>query len=110
MKKVKRVLPIILASALVSTPFIAAPKAWAIDNVDITADDNETGVDSEYEIEFQTEKALDAGDKIYIKFDKDFELDDIDDADVEINGDEAESVSVSTSSNTITIEIGRAHV
>ena len=91
MEKSKKALPIVLASALAATPLVAVPQqAHALSGVSITADDEEAGETTDYDIEFTTGDVIDSGDKIYVKFDKDFDLDDVDedsiDADFHIDG------------------------
>ncbi|KQL49208.1 copper amine oxidase [Brevibacillus choshinensis] len=104
MEKSKKALPIVLASALAATPLVAVPqKAHALTGVTVTADDNTAGEDSEYEIEFTTEEPIDSGDTIYVKFDKEFDVDknideDAIDADFDIK-------SVKVSGNVIEIKV-----
>ncbi|QRG69826.1 copper amine oxidase N-terminal domain-containing protein [Brevibacillus choshinensis] len=76
MEKSKKALPIVLASALAATPLVAVPQqAHALSGVTVTADDNTAGEDSEYDIEFTTEEIIEEGDTIYVKFDKEFDVD-----------------------------------
>jgi len=75
MEKSKKALPLVLASALAATPFVAVPhQAQAISGLDVQADDTGAGEDSEYTIEFTLDKGLDTGDYIYVDFDDDFEI------------------------------------
>ncbi|MED1950775.1 copper amine oxidase N-terminal domain-containing protein [Brevibacillus centrosporus] len=99
MEKSKKALPIVLASALAATPLVAVPQqAHALTDVSITADDEEAGETTDYDIEFTTGDFIDSGDKIYVKFDKDFDLDDVDedsiDADFDIDDVEVTSGNV----------------
>ncbi|MBO8163106.1 MAG: copper amine oxidase N-terminal domain-containing protein [Brevibacillus sp.] len=104
MKKTKKGLSIVLAATVVTSPFVAPPQAYAIKNLKVSADDTETGEESEYTIEFKLEDSLDRGEKIYIKFDRDFEIDDsIGRRDVEVNGETARDVEVD--GNVIEIEV-----
>ncbi|WP_312108721.1 copper amine oxidase N-terminal domain-containing protein [Brevibacillus reuszeri] len=72
MKKTNKALPLVLASALAATPFVAVPHAQAISSLEISADDDGAGEDSKYDIEFRLDKALDSGDYIYVEFDSDY--------------------------------------
>lgn len=105
MEKSKKALPIVLASALAATPFVAAPQqAHALSGVTVSADDETAGEDSEYTIEFTIDKDLDEGDSIFIRFDSDFDVDDsLDDSDVDLDDYDIKNVDVS--GNTIEIEI-----
>ncbi|EMT53699.1 hypothetical protein I532_06785 [Brevibacillus borstelensis AK1] len=105
MEKSKKALPIMLATALATTPFVIAPQsASAITDISIDPDDDEEGADSKYTIDFTIEKALDSGDKIYITFPKGFDVDssmDEDDIDADF---EVKSVSVSGREITIKVD------
>lgn len=95
MKKSKKVLPAVLATAVTAVPFLQAPEAYAITNVSIDADDTEAGKESEYTIEFKIEEDLKRGDNIYIEFESYFDVDEkIDENDVEVNGEEPDKVTV----------------
>jgi hypothetical protein len=105
MEKSKKVLPIVLASALASTPFVAAPQAYAISNVSVDMDDDTTGSTAEYTIDFTLDEDLEKGDDIIVTFDSDFDLDDVDESDVDIDGVDIKNVDVDTSHNEITITV-----
>jgi len=103
MEKSKKALPLVLASALAATPFVAVPhQALAASSVTVEADDDGEGNDSEYTIEFTTDQDLDSGDIIYIKFDSKYSVSkDIDEDDIYSKDIEIKSVKV----NGKTIEI-----
>ncbi|MFY0543224.1 copper amine oxidase N-terminal domain-containing protein [Brevibacillus sp. H7] len=106
MEKGKKVLPIMLASALVSTPFVAAPQAYAVSDLAVDMDDDTADKTTDYTIDFTLEEDLDAGEEIIITFDDEFDLSDIDeDYDVEVDGEDIDDVSVDTDDNTITITL-----
>ena len=95
MKKTNKALPLVLASALAATPFVAVPHAQAISGLDISADEDGAGDDSEYKIEFTLDKALDSGDYIYVEFDSDYTVSkNISTSDIDANFD-IKSVKVS---------------
>lgn len=95
MKKTNKALPLVLASALAATPFVAVPHAQAISSLSVTPDDDGAGEDSEYKIEFKLDKALDSGDYIYVKFDSDYTVSkNITDSDIDADFD-IKSVKVS---------------
>ncbi|NQF12597.1 copper amine oxidase N-terminal domain-containing protein [Brevibacillus sp. HB1.3] len=75
MEKSKKALPIVLASALAATPFVAVPQAYAIEKLDVSADNDGAGKESEYDIKFTLEEDLDSGDTITVEFDDDFDVD-----------------------------------
>ncbi|WP_035297909.1 copper amine oxidase N-terminal domain-containing protein [Brevibacillus thermoruber] len=103
MEKSKKTLPIVLATALVSTPLVAAPQsAYAIDELSVDADDNTAGEESDYTIKFTLEDDLSAGDRIYIEFDSDFDLDDVSKSDIDTDFDNS---SITVSGNRITIKV-----
>ncbi|USG63611.1 copper amine oxidase N-terminal domain-containing protein [Brevibacillus ruminantium] len=107
MEKSKKVLPIMLATALAATPFVVAPHpASAISKIKIKADDDETEADSEYTIEFTLDKDLDSGDEITVTFPKDFTVDrNIDKSDIDAD---FKVKSVSVSGKKITIKVGES--
>jgi hypothetical protein len=103
MEKSKKALPIVLATALVSTPLVAAPQsAYAIDELSVEPDDNTAGEESDYTVEFTLDKALSPGDKIYIEFESDFDLDDVEKSDVDPDFDYS---SIYVSGNEIEIKV-----
>ncbi|GAA4709657.1 hypothetical protein [Brevibacillus fulvus] len=105
MNKQKKVLPFMLAAAVATTPFFAANSAYAVKNVEVDADDTDTGETTDYEITFELEEDLDEGDEIIITFDDEFEIDeDIDENDVEVENKEANKVKYDEDDNSITIE------
>lgn len=97
MEKSKKALPIVLASTLLTTPLVVAPQtAHAIDNVNIDADDDTAGEDSEYTIEFTTEEVVEKGDYIYIKFPSEYDISkSIGTSDVDVDGYDVKSVKAS---------------
>ncbi|MFF2527597.1 copper amine oxidase N-terminal domain-containing protein [Brevibacillus sp. NPDC058079] len=76
MEKSKKALPIVLASALAATPFVAVPQAYAIEKLDVSADNDGAGKESDYDIKFTLEEDLSSGDTITVEFDGDFDVDD----------------------------------
>lgn len=73
MKKSKKALPIVLASALAATPFVAVPKeAHALKKVTVKADNDGADKDSSYDISFTLEEDLTKGDTITIEFDSEY--------------------------------------
>ncbi|MFF0826896.1 copper amine oxidase N-terminal domain-containing protein [Brevibacillus sp. NPDC003359] len=76
MKKSKKALPIVLASALAATPFVAVPQAYAVEKLDVSADNDGAGKESDYDIKFTLEEDLSSGDTITVEFDDDFDVDD----------------------------------
>ncbi len=75
MKKSKKALPIVLASALAATPFVAVPQAYAVEKLDVSADNDGAGKESDYDIKFTLEEDLSSGDTITVEFDSDFDVD-----------------------------------
>ncbi|UIO44757.1 copper amine oxidase N-terminal domain-containing protein [Brevibacillus brevis] len=75
MEKSKKALPIVLASALAATPFVAVPQAYAIEKLDVSADNDGAGKESDYDIKFTLEEDLSSGDTITVEFDDDFDVD-----------------------------------
>ncbi|MEJ8548598.1 copper amine oxidase N-terminal domain-containing protein [Brevibacillus borstelensis] len=104
MEKSKKALPIMLAAALASTPFVIAPQsASAISSISIDPSDDGEGEESTYKIDFTIDKALDSGDSIYIDFPKGFEIDSgIDEDDIDADFDVR---SVKASGRKITIRV-----
>ncbi|MDC0759949.1 copper amine oxidase N-terminal domain-containing protein [Brevibacillus sp. AG] len=102
MEKSKKALPIVLASALAATPFVAVPQqAHAIEKLSVTADNDGAGKESDYTIEFKLEEDLESGESITIDFDSDFDIDDdIDTDDIDASFD-VKKVSVSKGEITI---------
>lgn len=89
--KSKKLLPVVLAvTAIAAMPFATAPKAYAIDDVDVEADDYDVEETTEYTITFTLDEDLNDGDEINIHFDSNFNMDDVDDSDisVDIEGDD----------------------
>ncbi|TKI55915.1 copper amine oxidase N-terminal domain-containing protein [Brevibacillus antibioticus] len=74
MEKSKKALPIVLASALAATPFVAVPQAYAVEKLDVSADNDGAGKESEYGIKFTLEEDLESGDTITVEFDSDFDV------------------------------------
>ncbi|RNB58567.1 copper amine oxidase N-terminal domain-containing protein [Brevibacillus gelatini] len=73
MKKSKKALPIVLASALAATPFVAVPQeAHALKKLSVKPDDNGADKESSYDISFTLEEDLSKGDTITIEFDSDY--------------------------------------
>ncbi|MBG9568789.1 copper amine oxidase N-terminal domain-containing protein [Brevibacillus agri] len=73
MKKSKKALPIVLASALAATPFVAVPKeAHALKKVTVKADNDGADKDSSYDINFTLEDDLSKGDTITVEFDSEY--------------------------------------
>lgn len=73
MKKSKKALPIVLASALAATPFVAVPQeAHALKKVSVKADNDGADKDSSYDISFTLEEDLTKGDTITIEFDSEY--------------------------------------
>lgn len=73
MKKSKKALPIVLASALAATPFVAVPQeAHALKKVTVKADNDGADKDSSYDISFTLEEDLTKGDTITIEFDSEY--------------------------------------
>ncbi|MED3498027.1 copper amine oxidase N-terminal domain-containing protein [Brevibacillus agri] len=73
MKKSKKALPIVLASALAATPFVAVPKeAHALKKVSVKADNDGADKDSSYDISFTLEDDLSKGDTITVEFDSEY--------------------------------------
>lgn len=73
MKKSKKALPIVLASALAATPFVAVPKeAHALKKVTVKADNDGADKDSSYDISFTLEDDLSKGDTITVEFDSEY--------------------------------------
>ncbi|HZG14206.1 MAG TPA: copper amine oxidase N-terminal domain-containing protein [Candidatus Bathyarchaeia archaeon] len=107
MEKSKKLLPVVLAvTALAATPFANAPKAYAIDDLEIEADDYDTDVDTKYTVSFTLEEDLDEDDEITIEFDSEFDLSDIDqdnDVSVEIDGNDETDIDVGDDTITITV-------
>ncbi|MGG1663915.1 copper amine oxidase N-terminal domain-containing protein [Brevibacillus sp. NRS-1366] len=96
MEKSKKALPLVLATALAATPFVAVPhQAQAASSVTVEADDDGEGNDSEYTIEFTTDEDLKSGNTIYIKFDSKFTVSkDIDESDIYTKDFDIKSVKV----------------
>ncbi|ELK43797.1 hypothetical protein D478_02217 [Brevibacillus agri BAB-2500] len=73
MKKSKKALPIVLASALAATPFVAVPQeAHALKKVSVKADNDGADKDSSYDISFTLEDDLSKGDTITVEFDSEY--------------------------------------
>ncbi|MFP3387892.1 copper amine oxidase N-terminal domain-containing protein [Brevibacillus sp. SIMBA_040] len=95
MKKTNKALPLVLASALAATPFVAVPHAQAASSVTVEAEDDGEGSDSEYTIEFTTDEDLKSGNTIYIKFDSKFTVSkNIDEDDIYTKDFDIKSVNV----------------
>ncbi len=107
MKKSKKIVPLALATSLVSVPFFSIPSAYAVSNVYVDADDSDVaGDDSDYTITFTLDDDLNAGDTITLTFDSDFDISSgIDTSDVEVNGYEPRKVKYNSSKNSITITV-----
>jgi Copper amine oxidase N-terminal domain len=105
MEKSKKTLPIVLATALVSTPLLAAPhSAYAIDDLSVDPEDDTAGEESAYYIDFVLDEDLKKGDIIYIRFDKDFDVDsNIDEDDIDASVD-VKKVEVSGRTIEITVD------
>ncbi|GED56159.1 copper amine oxidase N-terminal domain-containing protein [Brevibacillus formosus] len=103
MEKSKKALPIVLASALAATPFVAVPQAYAVEKLDVSADNDGAGKESEYDIKFTLEEDLASGDTITVDFDDDFDVDkDISKKD--ISGIDVKRVEVDGNEVTITVD------
>jgi len=106
MEKSKKLLPVVLAvTALATTPFANAPKAYAISDLDIDADEYDTEEKAKYTITFTLDEDLDEGEEIRISFDSDFDLDDVDDDDVEVEVDGYDEDEVEVDGNDIIITV-----
>jgi hypothetical protein len=104
MKKKSTLLSVLFATALGATHFSYVPAAHAISDVRVTADDYNPGEDTEYTIKFTLDEDFDAGDTIYVEFDSDFDIDDLDTSDVEVDGHEPEDVYVDDNVVEITVD------
>jgi len=105
MEKSKKTLPIVLATALVSTPLVAnPPSAYAIEDLSVEPEDDTAGEETTYTIDFTLEKDLKKGDVIYIRFPKDFDVSTkIDEDDIDANVD-IKKVRVSGRTIEITVD------
>ncbi|MGN7468849.1 copper amine oxidase N-terminal domain-containing protein [Brevibacillus sp. SAFN-007a] len=73
MEKSKKALPLVLASALAATPFVAVPQeAHALKKVTVSPDDNGADKESSYDISFTLEDDLFKGDTITVEFDSEY--------------------------------------
>lgn len=106
MKK-KKLLPVVLAvSAMTATPFANVPKAYAIDDLEVEADDYETEAETDYTITFTLEEDLDEGEEITVSFDGDFDLSGVDeDDDVEVEVDGYDEFDIEVDGNDIIITV-----
>jgi len=92
-KNTKKGISVVLATAVAVTPFVAAPKAYAISDVNIEADDDTIEEQTDYTIEFTLDEALSEGDYIEVEFDDEFDLDDVDeDSDVSIENEDGDDI------------------
>ncbi|WP_019122873.1 stalk domain-containing protein [Brevibacillus massiliensis] len=103
MRKKNRVLPFLLATAVVTSPLAAVPNAYAISSLDIRADDEYVDEETTYTIDFYLDKDLDAGDNIYVEFPRDYDVSGVRTSDVTVDGREASRVSVSGGKITIRV-------
>ncbi|MDR5001142.1 copper amine oxidase N-terminal domain-containing protein [Brevibacillus parabrevis] len=104
MEKSKKALPLVLASALAATPFVAIPQeAHAVSKVSVTAKDDGVDEDSKYTIKFTMKDDLEKGDSITIEFDSDFKISkNIDESDIDADFD-IKTVKVSSNEIKITV-------
>ncbi|MGE5704521.1 MAG: copper amine oxidase N-terminal domain-containing protein [Clostridia bacterium] len=106
MKKKMKVIPLALVAALATSPFMMAPKAYALSVDDIETTDEETGADADYTISITLDKDLSKGDTVTIKFASDFELDENgDEGDISFNDDDVKNVDIDDSSKEIEFEV-----
>lgn len=105
MEKNKKALPIVLASALASTPFVAAPQAYAIQDVSVDMTNDNVEETADYTIDFTLDEDLEAGDEIMVTFESGFDLEDVDESDVEIDGVDLKKVEIDTKNNEIVIAV-----
>lgn len=101
---------VLLATTVLASPFVMVPQAaYALSVEDVSADDTGADEETEYTIEFEIDKELKSGDKIYVKFPSDYTVDKkLKKSDVSLEDDDGEDVSidsVSVSSNTVTVEL-----
>lgn len=102
----KKAFPIAMATLLVASPFLSVPKAYAITDVEIDADDDTAGEESDYTITFTNEEDLKSGDKITIYFDDEFEIDeDLDKNDVDVDDSTPKKAEFDDSDNSIVITL-----
>ncbi|MET3290650.1 UNVERIFIED_CONTAM: hypothetical protein ABID98_003220 [Brevibacillus sp. OAP136] len=99
--------PIALATLLVATPFLSIPKAYAVTDVSVDADDSDVaGEDSDYTIKFTPEEDLASGDSVTIYFPEEFSIDeDVSKSDIDVNGDTPKKVEFDDYDNSITITL-----
>ncbi|UFJ42882.1 copper amine oxidase N-terminal domain-containing protein [Brevibacillus humidisoli] len=106
MKKTKKRLSFVLAATVAASTFVAAPQAYAIDDLDVDPETDQADEESKYTITFTLEDDLEKGDEITIRFEDEYEIDDnIDERDIEVNGDDADEVEVDDRENEIVIEV-----
>ncbi|ASJ53334.1 copper amine oxidase [Brevibacillus formosus] len=103
MEKSKKALPIVLASALAATPFVAVPQAYAVEKLDVSADNDGAGKESDYDIKFTLEEDLSSGDTITVDFDSEFDVED-DISKKDIDGIDVKKVEVDGNEVIITVD------
>ena len=104
MKKSKKPLSLVVATALAATPLVAAPQAFAITDLSVEADNTSADKKSDYEITFELEEDLDSGEEIYITFDDEFSISkSISKSDIKVDGKSPKSVSHKNNKITITL-------
>lgn len=111
MKKNKKPISIVMATALITTSLAVAPQALAVDDVSVEAlDSNGVDEDSDYEITFTLEEDLDSGEEIIITFDDDFQISkSISKSNVKVEGKAPKSVSFDSKNNEITIKVNTSY-
>ncbi|AKF95343.1 stalk domain-containing protein [Brevibacillus laterosporus] len=105
-KQLKRGAFLLLASTLAITPLVSVPQStYAAKGLSVDAKDTKTDKTTTYTLEFEAEDDLKKGDEIIVNFGTDFDLRDVDEDSIKVNGSKPKDVSVSRGK--ITIEISK---
>ncbi|MED1666731.1 stalk domain-containing protein [Brevibacillus laterosporus] len=105
-QQLKRGAFLLLASTLAITPLVSVPQStYAAKKLSVDAKDTKTDKTTTYTLEFEAEDDLKKGDEIIVNFGSDFDLDDVDEDSIKVNGSKPKDVSVSRGK--ITIEISK---
>ncbi|ERM20305.1 copper amine oxidase N-terminal domain-containing protein [Brevibacillus laterosporus] len=105
-KQLKRGAFLLLASTLAITPLVSVPQStYAAKGLSVDAKDTKTDKTTTYTLEFEAEDDLKKGDEIVVNFGTDFDLRDVDEDSIKVNGSKPKDVSVSRGK--ITIEISK---
>lgn len=109
-KSAKKGISVLLATTVLTSPFVMEPKAaHALSIEEVSADDTDVDEETEYTIEFEIAKELASGDLIYVRFPSDFTVDKkLKKSDVSLkdDGDKVTIDSVSVNKNVVEIEVG----